>query len=71
VNGWIIKMENKDIKQYIRDVIADSDSGLSQLQEKELGDLIIWAYDKGWQEGIEDYREEQDPTEHQEWRNSR
>ncbi len=64
-------MENKDIKQHIRDVIGESDSGLSPLQEKELGDLIIWAYDKGWQEGREDYREEQDPTEEQVWRKSR
>ena len=36
-----------------------------------LADLTIWAYDKGWTEGREDYREEQDPTEGQVWRQSR
>ena len=25
---------------------------------EELADLILWAYDKGWSEGIEDYLEE-------------
>ena len=36
-----------------------------------LADLTIWAYDKGWSDGIDDYREEIDPTEEQVWRHSR
>lgn len=44
---------------------------MGKIRTRDLVDLIIWAYDKGWEEGREDYREEQDSTEKQEWRRTR
>jgi hypothetical protein len=58
-------MDREDAKEYIKDILSDMN------HEEELIKLVIWAYDKGWEEGIEDYREEQDPTEEQVWRASR
>ena len=55
-------MNREDARQYLLDCIRDNEDVL---------DLIVWAYDTGWKEGIEDYREEQDPTEEQEWRKTR
>jgi hypothetical protein len=60
-------MKSQDAKEYIEDCRKPDKT----LDEQELIDLVIWAYDKGWSEGIADYREEQDPTECQEWRESR
>jgi hypothetical protein len=60
-------MKIKDAKEYIEDYRLENGS----LNEQGIADLIVWAYDQGWVEGREDYREEQDPTDEQEWRKSR
>jgi hypothetical protein len=60
-------MKLKDAKELI-DECKDKDG---MLVEAELESLIVWAYDKGWTEGIEDYREEKDPTEEQEFYRTR
>lgn len=60
-------MKIEDAKEYIRDEITKKDGDLVQ----NLAELLVWAYDKGWSEGIEDYREDQDSTAEQCWRASR
>ena len=54
-----------------REYIEDCRKPDGTLDEKELISLVLWAYDQGWSDGIDDYREEQDSTEEQEWRSSR
>lgn len=60
-------MNIEDTKAYI-DEYTDENGKMDINHARQ---LLIWAYDKGSVEGIEDYREEQDPTEHQTWKNSR
>ena len=39
--------------------------------ESKVIDLVLEAYDRGWSEGREDLREEDDPTEYHVFRESR
>ena len=49
-------MKSANAREYINEIIGDL---LDIKYEDQLTDLIIWAYDKGWEEGREDMREEQ------------
>lgn len=60
-------MKLSDAKSYIEETMDER--GLFDVYE--LSELILWAYDKGWSEGIEDYREEHDSTEENVWRITR
>ena len=42
-----------------------------QLDESGLAELIIWAYDQGYEDATEDYRENKNPTEEMEYIKSR
>lgn len=60
-------MKTKQAKEYIEEC-KNEDGSYSLTQ---LADLVIWAYDRGWSEGIEDYREELCSTEEIEFIRSR
>ena len=60
-------MKLDEAKEYIAE--CRKDNGLLAVQE--LAELILWAYDKGWSEGIEDYREEKFLTEEDTFRKTR
>ena len=60
-------MKSQEAREYVEEILEAS----SKTTLDELTDLVIWAYDQGWVEGREDYKEEQDPTECQVRRESR
>ncbi len=45
-------MKTAEAIEYIKDIMDETDTRI-----QELADLLIWAYDEGWMEGREDYRE--------------
>ena len=62
-----MEMKSKDAKEYVEECRNDDGS----LDTDELIELILWSYDKGWSEGIEDYREEYCSTEENEFYRTR
>jgi hypothetical protein len=59
-------MTKDEALDQIKMIMGNTDCRINDLRE-----LLVWAYEKGWADGIEYYREDQDPTECQEWRNTR
>ncbi|HEY2811788.1 MAG TPA: hypothetical protein VGJ00_10430 [Rhabdochlamydiaceae bacterium] len=43
-------MTTKDALEYLKEIMDETDA-----RTQELADLIIWAYDKGAHEALEDY----------------
>ena len=59
-------MNYGDAIEYVKEVLE----GYKGLMP-ELADLVLWAYNKGWTDGVDDYRENKNRTEEQEFYKSR
>lgn len=47
-------MKLTDAKQYVEECLRE----IGVYDTQELEELVLWTYDKGWEEGIEDYKKE-------------
>lgn len=48
-------MKTEEAQMLIKEIIPEYHT----LQIESLTNLLLWAFDKGWEEGIEDFKEEQ------------
>jgi len=60
-------MKYDEAREYIEDCRNEDGT----YNKDELESLIIWAYDKGKMEGVEEYREEYCTTDETEWYKTR
>jgi hypothetical protein len=51
-------MKSDDAMEYLVEIMGETDSRL-----QELCDLLVWAYDTGWTDGLGDYHEERERYE--------
>jgi hypothetical protein len=48
-------MRTSEAIEYLKDIMEETD-----IRIQEIADLLTWAYDKGWTDGLEDYHEERE-----------